>query len=205
MARRGAGDGWSTLVAWLKVVLPLTALALLSTLFLVSNRINPDDALPYAEVDVAERLKEPRITLPAYAGTTTDGAALEVTADEARPGQEGGDQGAQAASVRVHLTTPDGERTDLVADSAQMAPDRKEIAFQGAVRLDHSSGYSVLSDRMTARLDETDIQSPEPVVAEGPGGRITAQSMRLTQSGAGSKDYVLVFNGDVKLVYQPAP
>ena len=204
MARRAAGDGWSTLVAWLKVVLPLTALALLSTLFLVSNRINPDDALPYADVDVEDRLKEPRITMPAYAGTTTDGAALEVTADEARPGQEG-EEGAKAATVRVHLTTPDGARTDLVAASAQMAPDRKEIAFQGAVRLDHSSGYSVLSDRMTARLDETDIRSPEAVVAEGPGGRITAQSMRLTQSGAGSKDYVLVFNGDVKLVYQPAP
>lgn len=204
MARRAAGDGWSTLVAWLKVVLPLTALALLSTLFLVSNRINPDDALPYADVDVEDRLKEPRITMPAYAGTTTDGAALEVTADEARPGQQS-EEGATAATVRVHLTTPDGARTDLVAASAQMAPDRKEIAFQGAVRLDHSSGYSVLSDRMTARLDETDIRSPEAVVAEGPGGRITAQSMRLTQSGAGSKDYVLVFNGDVKLVYQPAP
>lgn len=204
MAGRASEDGWSRLVAWLKVALPLTALALLSTLFLVSNRINPDDALPYADVDVEERLKEPRITLPAYAGTTKDGAALEMTADEARPGQDG-NQGAKAKTVRVHLTTPDGARTDLVADKAQMALDRKEIAFTGGVRLDHSSGYSVLSEHMTARLDETDIRSSLPVIAEGPGGRITAQSMQLTQSSSGNKSYVLVFNGTVKLVYKPTP
>ena len=203
MAPRGSDDGWSRLVAWLKVALPLTALALLSTLFLVSNRINPDDALPYANVDVEDRLKEPRITLPTYAGTTSDGAALEVTADEARAAQEGG-QGAKAETVRVHVTMPDGARTDLVAERAQMALDQKEIAFEGAVRLDHSTGYSILSERMTARLDETDIRSPSAVTAEGPGGRITAQSMQLTQSGSGSGDYVLVFNGDVKLVYLPA-
>jgi len=203
MAGRATQDGWSRLVAWLKVALPVTALALLSTLFLVSNRINPEDALPYADVDVEERLKEPRITLPAYAGTTRDGAALEVTAEEARPAADGS-EGANAAGVRVHMTTPDGARTDLVADRAQMTLDQKEIAFLGAVRLDHSSGYTVLSDSMTARLDTTDIRSPGSVVAEGPGGRITAQSMQLTLSGTGPKDYVLVFNGDVKLVYQPA-
>ena len=64
MARRAALDGWSRLVAALKVLLPLAALAILSTLFLVSNRINPEDALPYADVDVEARLREPRITAP---------------------------------------------------------------------------------------------------------------------------------------------
>lgn len=203
MAGGASQDGWSRLVGWLKVALPLTALALLSTLFLVSNRINPEDALPYAQVDVEDRLKEPRITMPAYAGTTTDGAALEVTAAEARPAGDA-NAGANAQGLRLHLTTPDGARTDLVAERAQMTLDQKEVAFLGSVRLDHSSGYSVMSDSMAARLDETDIRSTSPVVAEGPGGRITAQSMQLTQAGAGSGGYVLVFNGDVKLVYQPA-
>ena len=203
MARAAGGDGWSRLVSLLKVVLPLAALGALSTLFLVSNRINPDDALPYADVDVADRLREPRVTQPTFAGTTNDGATLEVTAAEARPAGNG-DSGARAEGVRLHVATPDGRRTDLVADRAQMTPDQKEIAFLGAVRLDHSSGYSVMSDSMTARLDQADIRSPTDVVAEGPGGRITAQSMQLVQAGAGSKGYVLVFNGDVKLVYQPA-
>ena len=45
-------DRHTRLVGWLKVALPLTALAILSTLFLVARRIDPEAALPYAEVDV---------------------------------------------------------------------------------------------------------------------------------------------------------
>ena len=108
MAGRAAFDGWSRLVSWLKILLPLVALALLSTLFLVSNRINPEDAIPYAEVDVAERLREPRMTAPTYAGTTTDGSSLVVSAAEARPESEGV-SGARAQDVVGKLTTPDGK------------------------------------------------------------------------------------------------
>ena len=46
------------------------ALALLATLFLLADRIDPDDALPYAEVDVEDRAREPRMTAPTYAGIT---------------------------------------------------------------------------------------------------------------------------------------
>ena len=42
-----------------------------------------------------------------------------------------------------------------------------------------------------------------PVVADGPVGQITADAMRLTQDGAGGGGYLLVFNGNVKLIYQP--
>jgi lipopolysaccharide export system protein LptC len=45
-------DAHTRVVGWLKVALPLIALALLATLFLLADRIDPDDALPYAEVDV---------------------------------------------------------------------------------------------------------------------------------------------------------
>jgi lipopolysaccharide export system protein LptC len=203
MARRAALDGWSRLVALLKVLLPLTALAILSMLFLISNRINPDDALPYAEVDVEARLKEPRMTAPTYAGTTSDGAALEVTAAEARPAAEG-TTGAKATGVQARLTTPDGKKTGLQAETAQMTLNGSEITFSGDVRLTHSSGYRVTSDEMTASLGETDVQARSAVTAEGPGGRITAQSMRLMPAGGGSEGYLLVFNGAVKLVYQPA-
>ena len=40
----------SRVVFWLKIILPLLALAILSTLFLFSRRIDTDQALPYAEV-----------------------------------------------------------------------------------------------------------------------------------------------------------
>lgn len=203
MARRAALDSWSRLVAWLKVLLPLLALGLLSTLFLVSNRVDPEDAIPYAQVDVEERLREPRMTAPTYAGTTRDGAALELRADETRPATADG-QGQTAKKVNARLSTPDGAVTDLAADAAVMAPDGNEVTLTGNVTFNSSTGYDLVTEALTARLDETAIRSTTPVHATGPVGQITADRMELTQRGDGGAGYLLVFNGSVKLVYQPA-
>ena len=203
MAGRAALDGWSRLVSWLKVLLPLTALGLLSTLFLVSNRINPEDAIPYAEVDVAERLREPRMTAPTYASITGDGSSLVVTAAEARPAQEGV-TGSTAQEVIGTLTTLDGEETGLVADTAVMAQDSSDITFTGAVVVTHSSGYTVRTERLVAELERTALRSTTPVQADGPAGQITADAMELEPVATGADSYLLVFNGHVKLVYQPA-
>lgn len=203
MARRAALDGWSRLVAWLKVVLPLAALALLSTLFLISNRINPEDAIPYAEVDVEARLKEPRMTAPTYAGITTDGAALEVRAAETRPAVEGA-RGQTATDVVARLSTPDGAVTDLDADGAEMALDGNEVTFRGNVVVTNSVGYRVETDALSARMDRTELRSVTPVRVEGPVGQITADTMALTPQGDSGSSYLLVFNGRVKLVYRPA-
>lgn len=203
MARRAALDGWSRLVALLKVLLPLAALVLLSTLFLVSNRINPEDAIPYADVDVEARLKEPRMTLPSYAGLTSDGAALEVRAAETRPAVEG-TRGQTATDVAARLSTPDGVVTELRAEGAVMAPDGGEVTLSGNVRVTNSSGYEVQTDTLIARLDETGLRAVSPVKAVGPVGQITADGMELSPKGDGAGGYLLVFKGSVKLVYRPA-
>ena len=203
MARRAAQDGWSRLVAWLKVLLPLAALALLSTLFLISNRINPEDAIPYAQVDVEARLKEPRMTAPNFAGVTEDGAALEVSAAETRPAVDG-TRGQTATDVAARLTTPDGVETELSSQGAEVALDGKEVTFRGDVVVTHSLGYRIETEAMTARLDETALRATAPVRADGPVGQITADGMSLTRAGSGGDGYLLVFNGQVKLVYQPA-
>lgn len=197
-----ASDGWSRLVGWLKIVLPLIALAILSTLFLVSRNINPDDAIPYAEVDVEDRLREPRMTAPTYAGTTADGAAIVITADSARPGQ-GKDTSASAIAVRGSLTTPDGAVTDIVAATAALMPDGSAMTLGGGVRITTSTGYDITTDSLTAGLTQTQIKSGGPVVANGPGGQVTADAMVIEEQGDGSGTYLLVFNGRVKLVYHP--
>jgi lipopolysaccharide export system protein LptC len=203
MAGRAALDGWSRLVAWLKVLLPLTALALLSTLFLVSNRINPEDAIPYADVDVEARLKEPRMTAPTFAGTTTDGAALEVSASETRPAVEGA-RGQTATDVAARLSTPDGVVTGLSSDGAEMTLDGNEVMFRGNVVVTHSLGYRVETEALSARLDVTALRSAASVQVQGPVGQITADSMELLPDAASGGGYLLVFNGRVKLVYRPA-
>lgn len=195
-------DRWTRSVGWLKVLLPLAALTLLSLLFLVARDIDPENAIPYADVDVEARLREPRMTLPDYSGLTTDGASIHVTGTEARP-QVTSEQGGSARVVFGTMDTPDGGKTELAAQLAQIGENGTIITFEGDVLVTNSAGYTVASEKMTARLDRTEVRSLAPVDATGPAGRIIADEMVLSEDGTGSGGYVLVFNGGVKLVYQP--
>ena len=58
MARR---DRHTRIVGWLKIGLPLAALAILSTLFLLSRRIEPADDLPFAQVELEDRARRQQI------------------------------------------------------------------------------------------------------------------------------------------------
>lgn len=194
-------DFHTRLVGWLKILLPLSALAILSTLFLVSRTINPDAALPYAEVDVEARVREPRMTAPEYAGTTTDGGAITLTADEARP-EAAGD--ASARTVLATLATPDGGMARLTAATARLDHAAGLIALDGGVVTTTGSGYRIDSDAMQIRMDRSGLDSRGAVRAEGPPGQITAGSMSLQRDATRPEGYLLVFKTDVKLIYQPA-
>lgn len=193
---------WHTrLVGWLKVALPLSALIILSTLFLVARRIDPEDALPYAEVDVEDLAREPRMTAPTYAGTTADGAALTLSAAEARPAAEGSP--ASAAAMRLDMTTPDGGKTSLLAISAVLDETARQVLLSGGVTVTTSTGYRLETAVVAANLDRSGLESRSPVRATGPAGEIRADGMVLSQDNQTPGAYVLVFKGAVRLVYQP--
>ncbi len=192
-------DTHTRIVGWLKVALPLAALAILATLFLLADRIDPDEALPYAEVDVEDRARAPRITAPTYAGTTSDGGALTLTADEARPASDNGP--ATVSGLTLTLATPDGGRTEMTAARAEIDNEARLLHLTGGVVASTATGYRIATEGMSANLDRSGLQSLGQVTANGPMGEIVANEMVLRQDAPGA--YVLVFNGAVKLVYQP--
>jgi lipopolysaccharide export system protein LptC len=196
-----AADRHTRLVGWLKVALPLLALALLATLFLVSDQIDPEDALPYAEVDVAERAREPRMTAPSYAGTTSDGGSLTLTADEARPAA--GEVPAEAQGVTLELKTPDGSRTELRAAAVEIDRAAQKMILSGGVTVTTDTGYRLHTDEIRARMDRSGLESGGEVTATGPVGELTAGGMLLSQDVGTPGSYVLVFNQGVRLVYRP--
>jgi lipopolysaccharide export system protein LptC len=194
----------SRLVFWLKILLPLTALGILSTLFMVSRGVDPEDAIPYADVDIADRVREPRLTDAVFAGMTADGAALTIKAGEARPGVSGSDNAGFARDLNGLLETPDGARTDLTARTAQLDQVARLMVLSGGVVLTNSAGYRVETPGVRISLDQTGIDSDGAITAMGPVGQITAASMHLGPAQAEGPGYLLVFKGDVRLLYQPA-
>ena len=196
-------DGYSRLVGWLKVALPLLALAILSSLFLLTRRIDPESAIPYSDAEIADRLREPRMTDPAFAGTTRDGAMVTITAAEARPAEDGG---GAARDIRAQLATPDGTRSALT--SAGLRYDRTSglAVFEDGVLFSNSLGYEFRTDSMSLHLDRTGAESGGEVQGHGPLGQLTAGRMELRPAEDGASPdsgYLLVFNGGVRLIYQP--
>ncbi len=191
------------IVRWLKVALPLAALALLSTLFLVSNRIGGDIDLPYSEVEIADRLREPRMTRPSYSGVTSDGASLTLSADEARTADGAGGE-ASALRVQGALRSASGSLVTLQSDQVVIDTGARLATLTGGVEVTTSEGLRMVTEGLTAALDVSHLQSTAPVMAEGPPGRISADSMDLVADTAGGSGHVLRFKGNVKLVYQPS-
>jgi lipopolysaccharide export system protein LptC len=192
----------SRLVGWLKIVLPLAALAVLATLFLFARKIDPSDAIPYAEVDIQERLREPRMTDASYSGVTADGAAINLRAEAAVPGADGQ---ARATGLSGRLEAPDGSITDIRAKAGHLDRAAGTVALTSGVQLDTSSGYHLQTDEVSMALDRTSVIAPAMVRAEGPAGEILADSAVLNSADDGSGHYLLVFKGNVKLVYVPKP
>jgi lipopolysaccharide export system protein LptC len=151
---------------------------------------------------VQEYAREPRLTAPTWAGMTDDGASLTVSAAEARPGPAEA-RAPTATALRAVLDTPDGGKTELVADAGLLDQAAGALTVTGSVVVTTSTGWRVESDAMTARLDRTGVISPGPVTAQGPAGDLEAARMEITSDPERPGAYLMVFNGGVRLLYQP--
>ncbi|MEQ3624598.1 MAG: LPS export ABC transporter periplasmic protein LptC [Celeribacter sp.] len=204
---RRRDNSYSRFVAWAKIVLPLAALALLSTVFLLARNIDPTQAIPFAEINVEELAREQRVSTPNYAGVTEDGAAISVTASTARPDPDSPDR-VDATDLEAELITATGARYQLSSQRGEIDSGADMAYLEGDVVVTTSSGYRITSDAMSTSLSRTLLESTGPVQADGPAGRLDAGAMSLEPlsdaAGNDSDNHLLVFNKGVKLVYTPS-
>lgn len=185
------------IVRWLRVLLPLVALAILSTLFLLSKEPGEDPSIPYADVDAADMVADPRMTAPEYAGVTADGAAITLRADALRGDAEG--QGS-AEALRMTWRAEGGLAADMTAPDASV--DDGTIHLKGGVRMTTSSGWAVTTPAIDSATDRARIVAPGDVRAFAPFGELTAGAMELSRDDANG-DHLLNFTNGVRLIYQP--
>ena len=193
-------DSRTRTVFWLKVLLPLVALGLLSTLFLLARTADPDLAIRYADVDVAELSKDEQVASPAYSGVTRDGASITVLAESVRPDATDPAQ-FDARAVSGRMTFISGIRADLTAPAAIFEPDINVLRFWGGVDIVSSNGYTFETQSLLTALGATEIVADTAIRGTGPDVELDAGSMRITQDEAGG--YIAVFNGGVRLLYTP--
>lgn len=185
---------YSRLVAWLKIILPLAALALLSTMFLLSRTHESIATLPFTQVDMAELAEEQRVRAPTYAAMTRDGSALSVTAQSARPDVT--EQNIiHAVDLHAVIETENGSLYDIVSDRGRIDNGNALARLIGSVVVETSRGEVLTTDALTTSLEETFVESDADVVITAPEGTIEAGKMILTGPNH------LLFKDGVKVIY----
>lgn len=196
-----AQDRYSRMVSLLKVALPLAALALLSTLFLLARAMNTDTAIPFADVEIQERLRDQQITGPFFSGTTETGDQMSFSADKLITLQDSIGTN-RAEGVKATLETAQGASFELKADVAELDIAGNSANLTGAVSMTTSTGYRVQTEQLTSNISTLDVTAPQAVEATGPVGTFTAENMRIFSPNDGENTQML-FSGGVKLVYTP--
>lgn len=194
-------DLYSRMVTWAKIILPLVALALLSTLFLISRNIDPTQQVPITKVDLEQRARDQGVTNPSFAGTTSNGDEVMIRARMARPDLQDPDR-LSADDVVAEIRLSNGAIVDIIADHADMRQDEYTASMDGNVTIETTTGYVIRTEVLNTRYDRLFAQTPGTVTASGPPGDLTAGRMRLT-SNEDSQNAEILFTDGVKLVYTP--
>ena len=194
-------DSYSRMVAWLKVSLPLLALAILSTLFLISRAVDQPVAIPFADTEVQDRLNNQQVTGPYFSSISASGDQIDFVAEtvKAAPNSIGSNI---AENIDVQVNFVSGLRANLTANEAliNIADDRTRLT--GEVVIVTSQGYVLESELMFVRMSSPEMDSPGPVAGTSPVGTIEAGTMHFfTPDETGNSQ--LVFTNGVKLIYQP--
>ena len=194
-------DRYSKAISWLKVVLPIVGLGILSTLFLVAReaaieqrQLPPDAVAPDGGRETASMLD--------YSGTTGDGSAVSIVADRAWPAADGSGR-IEGSGITAKLDMKSGDRADVRADAGVLNPDEDVLALREDVVVTTQSGWTMQSEALDASLDWTRMVSPTPVRTEAPMGTLEADQMVIRRDAATEGSYLMEFDGNVHLVYRP--
>lgn len=188
----------SWLVGWLKIILPIAALGLLSTLFLFARSpANQGDDVPIAQIEAIA--KEQQITAPQFSGMTADGAIIAVQAKEAKPDATNADA-LFVESLTLDMDTPEGTTLSITSGTSILDTVAQTARLNGLSRVITSTGYTMETDGLSADLKTGEIVSDGRLAIQAPFGDLTAGKVRIhvTQDGTGQQ---MLFTQGVRLLY----
>ncbi|WP_174821566.1 LPS export ABC transporter periplasmic protein LptC [Ruegeria arenilitoris] len=188
------------MVQFFKVVLPLVAILMLSTVFLLSRSIETNVSVPFSQQDIDERLADQVVTQPNYRGTTRKGEEVQIQATRATQGTEASTP--TAAEFRGRLGLSGGGVITLDSNSGMIRPDKNIATFIGDVVITSTDGTEITTDLLNTALDEIRGDAPGEVHGTGILGNISAGGMTF---GTEKKDgpVHIIFTDGVKLIYEP--
>jgi lipopolysaccharide export system protein LptC len=189
----------SQLVGWAKIILPICALALLSTLFLFARDANTTDDVALAQAE--EIAREQKVTAPEFAGVTDSGDVIIISAKSAQPDTTRLDT-IQIDDIRMRLDTTDGSYVEVTAVQGEVDGRARIASFLGLARLETSNGYEMETNGLVAELQTGRVTSNGLLEIRAPFGDLTA-GMVTFQVATPQTGQQMLFTNGVTLLYKP--
>ncbi len=185
----------------MKIILPLAALGLLSTLFLLSRSVDPTRSIPISQIDLEKRAQEQGASNPTFSGVTDTGDQVTVHASSAVPDNDDMTK-VLAKHITATLKLQSGGEIDITSQAAEVDSTAFTVQLVGDVRILSSTGFDIQTDVLNARFDVLYTDTPGPVHGSGPPGDLHAGRMILRNDDQTDAAHLLFTDG-VKLIYHP--
>ena len=198
-------SGYSRFVRIVKVVLPLLAIALLSTVFLVQRDVGFDGQLVFSDIDRNALGDGLTVRNPEITGVSSGGDAFRISAATAIPD---GPRPQEIRFTKLNSQTnfQSGLTLSVAADQGRVDIENQVMQVEGAVVVETSDGYVGRTEEALVNIRDGVFETKASVSVEGPLGKIEAGKLKVEDGDDGEvseQNRHFLFENGVKLIFLP--
>lgn len=192
--------GYTRFVRLMRLVLPLTAVAIVALLFAWSSMEQQERIVPVSgqaqqqKEKPARRISRNELLNPQFESIDAKSQPYKITADRAVQGEKNKDL-IMLENPVGEIVMQDGGTVRVRSKTGAYRQDTERFFLEGEVDLAHDSGYTLRSAEAHIDMKENYAWSEKSVSGSGPEMTIEAQGLR-----ANGNTGQILFTGPVKLV-----
>ena len=195
------GDSYSAFVVWVKTLLPIVALSMLSTIFLFSGKVDVTQSIPYAKFNIAEIIREQRITKPYFSGVSNNGTEIILSAAYASSDIQNADI-LNITELSIVLTPSNAKMVRITAGLGTLNSASQKAVVSGDVYLTAIPGFWLKTNNLTVDLKESIVTANNVFQGITSLGTINAGKIIVQMV---DNDQQIIFTNGVRLIYYPKP
>lgn len=188
----------TSLVRWMRLVLPVIALSIVVILMVWSDSRAPLTPVPREQVS-PQTISQNELIKPKFQSEDSHNRPYTITADKATQNAE--DMNTVLLQKPVaDMTFEKGGWVSLKATNGAYKQAEGDLDLDGQVEIHHDSGYELHTEKMAINVKGQSLSSDTAVTGHGPAADISASGLEAN----GTNDTV-IFKGPAKLTLRQTP
>ena len=193
------GDSYSAFVVWVKTLLPIVALGMLSTIFLFSGKVDVTQSLPYAKFNIAEIIREQRITKPYFSGVFNNNTEIILSAAYASSDIKNVDI-LNITELSIVLKSPTAKTIRITAGLGTLNSASQKAVISNDVHLTAIPGFWLKTNNLTVDLKQGVATANNVFQSRTGFGTINAGKLVVQMI---ANEQQIIFTNGVRLIYYP--